>query len=138
MIETKDNLPELVGRLGGDIVAFVEARLGLLRLELTTELKSQARRAVVVSLGACLALIGWVLASVASAFLLSIALRRSLVSADSRYMLAFGIVAAVHLTGGAVLLLKGWRWTRAGATARVTADPMVRQAASPDQGRPSA
>ena len=115
-MDRHESLPELIGRLAGDITSFVEAKLGLLQLEIELRLRAQVRRALLYGAAACLGLVALLIASLAMGFWVSALLQRRIVSADSRHALAFTIVALVELSAAA-----GLAWAARRAASRSAA-----------------
>ncbi|HEX5707495.1 MAG TPA: phage holin family protein [Pyrinomonadaceae bacterium] len=97
-----DGLPALVGRLGDDVMTLVDAKLGLIKVELKEEAAVYARGAALIAVGAVLAAIGFALVQIAVAFFIS-----SLFSFDERinYALGFLITGALYLIVGGILAL---------------------------------
>ncbi|HYN86016.1 MAG TPA: phage holin family protein [Pyrinomonadaceae bacterium] len=95
-----DGLPALVGRLGDDVMTLVDAKLGLIKVELKEEAAVYARGAAFIAVGAVMAAIGFALVQIALAFFIS-----SLFSFDERinYALGFIITGALYLVVGGIL-----------------------------------
>lgn len=95
-----DGLPALVGRLGDDVMTLVDAKLGLIKVELKEEASVYARGVALIAVGAVMAAIGFALVQIALAFFIS-----SLFSFDERinYALGFIITGALYLVVGGIL-----------------------------------
>lgn len=97
-----DSLPSLFGRLGDDVMTLVDAKLGLIKVELKEEAAVYARGGALIAVGAVLAAIGFALVNVAVAFFIS-----SLFSFDERinYALGFVITGVLYLIIGGILIV---------------------------------
>ena len=99
-----DSLPGLFGRLGDDVMRLVDAKLGLIKVELKEDAAVYARGAAMMAVGGLVAAIGFMLFNVAVAFLVS----KLFSFEDPRlnYALGFLLTGLVYLVaGGAVILL---------------------------------
>lgn len=97
-----ESLPSLFGRLGDDVMTLVDAKLGLIKVELKEEAAVYARGTAMIAVGAVLAGIGFALVNIAVAFFIS-----SLFSFDERinYALGFVITGALYLIIGGILIV---------------------------------
>jgi uncharacterized membrane protein YqjE len=97
-----ESLPALFGRLGDDVMTLVDAKLGLIKVELKEEAAVYARGTALIGVGAVLAAIGFALVQFAVAFFIS-----SLFSFDERinYALGFVITGALYLVIGAIIIV---------------------------------
>jgi hypothetical protein len=128
-MDQRKDLPELIGRLAGSISTFIEAKLGLLRLEVEVRLRAHARRVLLYVAGACLVLTALLIASVAMGFGISALLQSRIPSGEARHALAFAIVAFVETAGAAALV---WTARRLGAAhAARPADPEADRSEAP-------
>jgi len=102
-----DQLPAMFGRLGDDVMAMLDAKLGLLKLELKEEASVYTRTVAFIAVGGVLAAVGFAFLNIAVAFFIS-TLFASL-SAPLSYALGFLITGALYLLiGGAIILaMKG-------------------------------
>ena len=98
-----ENLPALLGRLGDDVMALVDAKLGLFKVELKEDAAVYARSGALLAAGGLLAMIGFLLFNVAVAFFIS----KLFSFEDERlnYALGFVITGVLYLALGAVLIL---------------------------------
>lgn len=98
-----DSLPGLFGRLGDDVMTLVDAKLGLIKVELKEDAAVYARGAAMMAVGALVAAIGFVLLNVAIALFAS----KLFSFADPRlnYALGFVVTGLVYLIAGGILLL---------------------------------
>lgn len=101
-----ESLPALVGRLGEDVATLVDAKLSLLKAEITEDVSAYVSSTVGVVVGAVVALVGFALLNVAVAFLVSMLFDETRLSQPVRYALGFLVTAAVYLTIGAVVVLR--------------------------------
>src|SRR5437763_12976936 len=102
-----DHLPAMFGRLGDDAMRMLDAKLGLLKLELKEEASVYTRTVAFIAVGGVLAAVGFAFLNIAVAFFIS-TLFASL-SAPLSYALGFLITGALYLLiGGAIILaMKG-------------------------------
>ena len=103
--EDPDSLPELFGRMADDLTELFDAKLTLLKIELREEMGSYLRGAVMIVIGAVLALMGFALLNVAVAFLIASLFENTSLSQPTRYGLGFGVAALIYLAFGAVLIV---------------------------------
>lgn len=98
-----DSLPGLFGRLGDDVMTLVDAKLGLIKVELKEDAAVYARGAALMAVGGLVAAIGFMLVNVAIAFFVS----KLFSFADPRlnYALGFVVTGVVYLIAGGVILL---------------------------------
>jgi uncharacterized membrane protein YqjE len=99
-----DQLPAMFGRLGDEVMRMLDAKLGLIKLELKDEAKVYTRSVVFMMVGGVLAAVGFTLANIAVAFFISklfVGLGTPL-----SYALGFLITGALYLIiGGAIVLV---------------------------------
>src|SRR2546423_14547389 len=102
-----DQLPAMFGRLGDDVMAMLDAKLGLLKLELKEEASVYTRTVALIAIGGVLAAVGFAFLNTAVAFFIS-TLFASL-SAPLSYALGFLITGALYLLirGAIILAMKG-------------------------------
>jgi|ERR1041384_1503983 uncharacterized membrane protein YqjE len=99
-----DHLPAMFGRLGDDVMRMLDAKLGLIKLELKDEAKVYTRSVAFIAVGGVLAAIGFGFANIAVAFFIS----KLFVSLGTplSYALGFLITGALYLIiGGAIILV---------------------------------
>jgi uncharacterized membrane protein YqjE len=106
-----DQLPTMFGRLGDDVMAMLDAKLGLLKLELKEEAAVYTRTVAMIAVGGVLAAVGFAFLNVAVAFFIS-TLFASL-GAPLSYAVGFLITGALYLLiGGAIILAMKGRLTK--------------------------
>src|SRR2546421_7686067 len=66
-----DHLPAMFGRLGDDVMRMLDAKLGLIKLELKEEASVYTRSVAFMAVGGVLAAVGFTLANIAVAFFIS-------------------------------------------------------------------
>src|SRR5204862_456198 len=66
-----DHLPTMFGRLGDDVMTMLDAKLGLIKLELKEEAAVYTRTIAFIAVGGALAAVGFALANIAVAFFIS-------------------------------------------------------------------
>src|SRR5215210_4095377 len=66
-----DNLPTMFGRLGDDVMAMLDAKLGLIKLELKEEASVYTRTVVMIAAGGVLAAIGFAFLNIMVALFIS-------------------------------------------------------------------
>jgi uncharacterized membrane protein YqjE len=106
-----DDLPAMFGRLGDDVMAMIDAKLGLLKLELKEEASVYTRTAAMIAVGGVLAAVGFAFLNIAVAFFISKLLAS--VGAPLSYALGFLITGALYLIiGGAIIMAMKGRLAR--------------------------
>jgi uncharacterized membrane protein YqjE len=98
-----DRLPAMFGRLGDDVMTMLDAKLGLIKIELKEEASVYTRTVALIAVGGVLAAIGFALANIAVAFFIS-KLFASLGTPLS-YALGFLITGALYLIVGGLIVL---------------------------------
>ena len=101
------SLPELVGRLGDDVVKLVDGKLALLKVELNEAARSYAAGAVELTIAAIVALVGFALSATALAFALVYALPEGWLHPTLNRAVGFGAVGLVALVVGVFFTLRG-------------------------------
>jgi uncharacterized membrane protein YqjE len=101
-----ETLPSLFTRLGDQLTQLFDAKLSLLRLELKEEIAAYLRGAIMIIVGALVALIGFALLNVAIAFLISMLFDAAHISQVARYALGFTVTALLYLAVGAIVIVK--------------------------------
>ncbi len=98
-----DSLPALFGRLGDDVMTLVDAKLGLVKVELKEDAAHYARHGALMAVGALLATVGTILLTVAVAFFVS----KLFTFEDPRlnYALGFAVTSILFLVAGGALIL---------------------------------
>lgn len=106
-----ESIPEIISRLGQDVMTFLEARIRLLKLEIAEDLGVLAKRALRTALGTAVAGAGVLLVGVSFGFAVSELMPDRLDQAV-RYALGFAIVGAAAVLTGAVVAWTGYRAMR--------------------------
>jgi uncharacterized membrane protein YqjE len=101
-----ETLPSLFTRLGDQLTQLFDAKLSLLRIELKEEIAAYLRGAIMIIVGALVALIGFALLNVAIAFLISMLFDAAHISQVARYALGFTVTALLYLAVGAIVIVK--------------------------------
>ena len=100
-----DSLPSLFGRLGDDVMRLLDAKLGLLKVELKEEASVYGRTTALMAVGGVVAAIGFALLNVALAFAVTRLFFMSFTPPVS-YALGFLVTGALYLVvGGALIFL---------------------------------
>ena|SRR5215207_3311690 len=100
-----ETLPGLFGRLGDDVMRLLDAKLGLLKVELKEEAASYGRATALMAVGGVVAAIGFALLNVAVAFFVTRLFFESFTPPIS-YALGFLVTGALYLViGGAIALV---------------------------------
>ena len=100
-----ETLPGLFGRLGDDVMRLLDAKLGLLKVELKEEAASYGRVTALMAVGGVIAAIGFALLNVAIAFFVTRLFFMSFTPPIS-YALGFLVTGALYLViGGAIALV---------------------------------
>ena len=99
-----DQIPALVGKLGDDVMALMDAKLGLLKVELKEEAGAYSRLGALMAAGGVLAAIGFTLVNVAVAFFVARLFFESFTPPVS-YALGFVVTGAIYLVVGAVIAI---------------------------------
>lgn len=104
-----ENLPVLITRLGDDVSQFFDTKISLLKIEVKEDVEAFLRTSVGIAIAAVIALVGFVLVSVAAARGISTLLANTNLSQAGRDCVGFVIVGAAYLIIGtiAALIMKG-------------------------------
>src|SRR5687768_18241401 len=101
-----ESLPNLISRLGDDIMQLVNSQLALLKVEIKEEANTYARGAAMIAFGAAVATVGFALLNVAIAFAVSTLFAQANFSQPASYALGFVVTGAFYvLIGGIIVLL---------------------------------
>ncbi|HEX8096738.1 MAG TPA: phage holin family protein, partial [Pyrinomonadaceae bacterium] len=100
-----DSLPGLFGRLGDDVMQLLDTKLTLLKVEVKEETEAYVRGAVMIGVGAVIALVGFALLNVAVAFGISALLADTALSQPAKYAVGFLITSVVYLVVGGILIV---------------------------------
>lgn len=97
-----ESLPALVGRLGDNMMTLLDAKLKLLKKEVTDDAMAYVRSAAMIAVGGVVALVGLALVNVALALFVS---KLFSFSQPVNYALGFLIMGALYLAIGGVLVI---------------------------------
>ncbi len=100
-----ENLPTLLSRLGDDVMQLFNSQLKLFKVEIKEEANAYARGAIMIGLGAAIAVIGFALLNVAVAFGVSTLFAQTNLSQPASYALGFVITGVFYLLLGAIIVL---------------------------------
>lgn len=100
-----DGLPNLLSRLGDDVMQLINSQLALFKVEMKEEATAFARDAGMIAFGAIVATIGFALLNVAIAFGVSTLFARANFSQPASYALGFIVTGAFYLLVGGILIL---------------------------------
>ncbi len=100
-----ENLPALLSRLGDDVVQLFNSQLKLFKVEIKEEANAYARGAIMIGLGAAIAVIGFALLNVAVAFGVSTLFAQTNLSQPASYALGFVITGVFYLLLGAIIVM---------------------------------
>ena len=100
-----DGLPNLISRLGEDIMELVNSQLALLKVEIKEEANAYARGVTMIAVGAVIAVVGFALLNVAIAFAVSTLFAQANFSQPASYALGFVVTGAFYLIVGAILVM---------------------------------
>jgi uncharacterized membrane protein YqjE len=98
-----EQLPTMFGKLGDDVLQLLDAKLGLLKIELKEEAGVYTRLSAMLAAGGALAAIGFALLNVAVAFLVSRLFFNSFTPPIS-YALGFVVTGALYLVVGGIIV----------------------------------
>lgn len=99
-----ENLPNLIGRLGDDIMQLVDSKISLLKVEVKEEANTFIRGGVMIAVGGVIATVGFALVNVAVALGVSILFAGSNLTPAAQYALGFVITGAVYLVLGTIIV----------------------------------
>ena len=97
-----DQIPSKISRLGDDVMQLLDAKLGLLKIELKEEASFYGRTSALIAVGGVLAAIGFTLANVAVAFFVS-RLFIGTFTEPVAYALGFLLTGALYVVIGAAI-----------------------------------
>jgi hypothetical protein len=101
-----ESLPGLLGRVGEDLATLLDAKLGLLKIELEEDMHAYARGGVAISVGSVIAAVGFALLNVGIAFVVSALFGDTQLSQPMKYSLGFLMTGAIYLlVGGGVIVV---------------------------------
>ena len=108
-----ESLPGLLGRVGEDLATLLDAKLGLLKIEIEEDIRACARGGVAIGVGSAIAAVGFALLNVGIGFLIAVLFEHTQLSQPMKYALGFLITGAIYLLlGGGIILLNKKRLAR--------------------------
>jgi hypothetical protein len=101
-----EGLSTLLGRVGEDLTSLLEAKLGLLKIEIAEDIRAYARGGAGMGVGSVIVAVGFVLLNVGIGFLVSALFEGTQLSQPVKYSLGFVITGALYLLlGGGVIIM---------------------------------
>jgi len=100
-----ESIPNLLSRLGDDVMQLVNSQLALFKVEIKEEANAYARGAVMIAIGGVVATIGFALLNIALAFAVSLLFAQANYSQPASYALGFVVTGVFYLIVGGILVL---------------------------------
>jgi uncharacterized membrane protein YqjE len=100
-----EGLPDLLSRLGNDVMELINSQLALFKVEIKEEADAYARGAALMSVGAIVAAVGFALLNVAVAFGVSTLFARAGFSQPASYALGFVATGVFYLLFGGIMVM---------------------------------
>jgi uncharacterized membrane protein YqjE len=100
-----ESLPNLLSRLGDDVMQLINSQLALFKVEVKEEAQAYARGATMIAVGGVIATIGFALLNVAIAFGVSTLFAGAGFSQPASYALGFIVTGAFYLIVGGIVVL---------------------------------
>jgi len=100
-----ENLTSLLSRLGDDVLALLDTKLSLLKVEIRDEANEFARDGILIGVGGIIAAIGFALLNVALAFGISMLFADFALSQPAKYAIGFVTAGVLYLIIGGVIVL---------------------------------
>ena len=100
-----ESLPNLLSRLGDDVMQLINSQLALFKVEIKEEASAYARGAAMIGVGAVIATIGFALLNVAIAFGVSTLFAQANFSQPASYALGFVATGVFYLLVGGIVVL---------------------------------
>lgn len=132
ILDTRDtdgqrDLPTLIEKLAGDVSTLFDQKLTLLRIEIKEEVNAYVRGAILILAGGVVAAIGFALANIALAFLISTLFANADLSQPAKYALGFITTGIAYLViGGLVVVITKNRLAKQGIVPRRTMQELER------------
>jgi uncharacterized membrane protein YqjE len=132
LVETRSadegrDLPTLIERLAADLSTLFDQKLTLLRVEIKEEVDAYVRGSIFILAGGIVAAIGFALANIALAFVVSTLFADANISQPAKYALGFVITGVAYLViGGAVIIITKNRLAKQGIVPRRTVKELER------------
>jgi uncharacterized membrane protein YqjE len=110
-----ESVPSLLGRVGEDLATLLDAKLGLLKIEVEEDMRAYARGGAAIGVGSVIAGVGFGLLNVGIAFVVSVLFADTQLSQPMSYSLGFLITGAMYLLlGGGIIVVNKNRLARRG------------------------
>jgi uncharacterized membrane protein YqjE len=100
-----DSLPNLLSRLGDDVMQLVNSQFALFKVEIKEEATTYARNVAMIGMGAVIATIGFALLNVAIALGVSTLFAKANFSQPASYALGFIVTGLFYLLVGGIVML---------------------------------
>jgi uncharacterized membrane protein YqjE len=100
-----ESIPNLLGRLGDDVMQLINSQLALFKVEIKEEASAYARNAAFIAVGGAVAAIGFALLNVAIAFGVSTLFAKANFSQPASYALGFVVTGLFYLLVGGIVVL---------------------------------
>jgi uncharacterized membrane protein YqjE len=100
-----ESLPNLLSRLGDDVMQLINSQLALFKVELKEEASTYARGAALIAVGGVITVIGFALLNVAIAFAVSTLFASANFSQPASYALGFVVTGLFYLIVGGIVVL---------------------------------
>ncbi|HET8781060.1 MAG TPA: phage holin family protein [Pyrinomonadaceae bacterium] len=104
-VPENESLPNLVARLGDNVMELVNSQLALLKVEIKEEANAYARGAAMIAFGGAVAVVGFALLNVAIAFAVSTLFAQANFSQPASYALGFLATGGFYLILGVIVVL---------------------------------
>ena len=101
----RDDLPTLLGRLGDQVTALVDTKIGLLKVEIKEEASTYLRSSIVIAAGGVLAAMGFCLVNVAAALGVSLLFASYGVTGTPGYAAGFVTTGLFYLIVGVLVAM---------------------------------
>ena len=100
-----ESLPNLLSRLGDDVMQLINSQLALFKVEIKEEASAYARNAAFIAVGGVVAAIGFALVNVAIAFGVSTLFAGANFSQPASYALGFVVTGLFYVLVGGIVVL---------------------------------
>jgi len=100
-----DGLPNLLSRLGDDVMQLINSQFALFKVEIKEEANAYVRGAVTIAVASVVALIGFALLNVAVAFGVSTLFAQTNLSEPAKYALGFVVTGLFYLLVGGIVVM---------------------------------
>jgi uncharacterized membrane protein YqjE len=100
-----DGLPNLLSRLGDDVMQLINSQFALFKVEIKEEANAYIRGTVTMVIASVVALIGFALLNVAAAFGVSTLFAQTNLSQPATYALGFVVTGLFYLLVGGIVVM---------------------------------